>query len=200
MRLISSLALLIVLFTLALPIRGDEARVDLLPAPADWRSELIDMPPPFAPTLDYEGQLHVKFSPTWRQFDAADGWTYAFVWRVVPQEVDAARLESDLETYFGGLMTAVGAERYPDKAVPTVAELQAVEPDDPWLQQWRGTVRTWNPFGDGEPVTLHFEIREMGCRLSEKPQQTLLFLVSKAPRTAPVWASSLRGLVAGAQC
>ena len=197
MNRIHALASLIVLLTFVLPFGAEERGGDPLPAPDGWRSEEMEMPPPFAPSLAYEGRLHVKFSPTWRHFEATDGWTYAFVWRVAPAEVDAERLESDLETYFTGLMKAVGAERFPGKEVPTVANLRSAEPESPWTQKWLGTVRTWNPFADGEPVELHFEIRDMRCQGGER--QALLFLVSKAPPTEPVWRT-LRGLVPGARC
>ncbi|MEM1180288.1 MAG: hypothetical protein AAGM22_18235 [Acidobacteriota bacterium] len=155
------------------------------------------MPPSFAPSLSYQGHLFIRFSPTWRDFDAADGWIYAFVWRVAPTKVDAARLESDLEAYFDGLMQAVGAERHGGKHVPAAAEFRATEAEAPWQRQWEGTVNSWDAFSSGGPLTLHFKVREMMSRGGQ--QKTLLFLVAKAKPGTSIW-EPLHALAPGAVC
>lgn len=77
----------------------------------DWRSEVIELPPPFAPSLP-PGRETLRFAPGMFEADSETYFTYAFVLALdeaPPNE--AAEFESLFERYFVGLMSAVAKDK-----------------------------------------------------------------------------------------
>lgn len=78
---------------------------------ADWRPEVIELPPEFAPTLP-AGREELRFAPGMFEADSAEYFTYAFVLGFRdPQALDRGAVEGLLDDYFRGLMAAVAKSR-----------------------------------------------------------------------------------------
>lgn len=87
-----------------------------------WRYELIDLPPEFAPSLP-AGAETLWFAPGMFKPDAEDYFTYAFSmeWNE-PVEPTAAALEPMLVDYYQGLMAAVAGGEPSREASVRVSE------------------------------------------------------------------------------
>lgn len=157
---------------------------DPIAAPGDWRAETLPFPLEFAPTLPYRGVEHVRFAPSWKNFSAPDGFSYVFVWDIQPIARDANGLARDLQVYFAGLMGAVAKDKpaLAEKAGGTTAQLALVA--ERRSAVYRGEVKTWNAFSDGEPLALQVDLSVEGCA---DGHQHWFAMVSKAPRDAGVW-------------
>ena len=76
-------------------------------AVADWRPEVIELPPDFAPTLP-AGREELRFAPGMFKPDQSDYFSYVFILALdaaPPSRV--AYFEDFMRTYFVGLMTSV---------------------------------------------------------------------------------------------
>lgn len=155
-----------------------------LAAPTNWRAETIPFPLEFAPDLGYKGTEHVRFAPSWKDFAATDGFSYVFVWDVDPVARDATSLARDLRFYFAGLMAAVAKDKpeLTEKAVATAVQLALVA--ERRAAVYRGEIKTWNAFGQGEPLTLQIDMTVEGCG---DGHQHWFAMLSKAPRDASIW-------------
>ena len=49
-----------------------------MPEPKGWGKESIDLPPKFAPDMDWRGAVELRFAPGMFKADAADFFSYAF--------------------------------------------------------------------------------------------------------------------------
>jgi hypothetical protein len=143
---------------------------------SDWRSEIIEMPPEFAPTLP-AGQEELRFAPGMFEPTAADYFTYAFVIRLAQpatMAADRAQIESLLDRYYQGLVAAVAADR--KLAIPVERVDATVTGQAPVFQ---ATVTMYDAFVTGAPLTLHMNVTMAGAclRAAASPQ----------PRTHEVW-------------
>lgn len=74
-----------------------------------WRSERLEFPIAFAPSLDYKGIEEVRFAKGWSNPDSDAFWTYTFLWYLDEDpKITADAIEDDIEAYFNGLMALVG--------------------------------------------------------------------------------------------
>lgn len=84
--------------------------VDVAPpadvAPGAWRSEIIDLPPEFAPELPSGSEL-LFFAPGMFEEGAEDYWSYVFMLVINEPAPDAERLAEILELYYDGLIASV---------------------------------------------------------------------------------------------
>jgi hypothetical protein len=106
----------------AAPTPAAPAADPVWPAPPGWRTEVIQFPLDFAPSIAHRGFEDLRFPPGF--FDPASGdyWSYAFIWRTEdPAELDAAALGAELTAYFRGLIAAVDEQKHriatPDEIV-----------------------------------------------------------------------------------
>lgn len=74
------------------------------PSVEGWASETFALPPDFAPDLP-TGIESLRFAPGWRDPDAEDFWSYAFVMWIDESAPDAARVGELLDSYYDGLMS-----------------------------------------------------------------------------------------------
>ena len=136
---------------LSAPIQGSEL---LLAAPADWRRERLSFPLSFAPELALKGYEDLAFAPGMFSPGTESYFSYVLALRLEGDlEIDAAFLDSFLETYYRGLCGAVAADR---KIELDVASIEAtVEPDG---TRFRAQVALFDAFTTGEPLELVLEI------------------------------------------
>jgi hypothetical protein len=154
---------------------------DACGAISDWRPEIIELPPEFAPTLP-AGQEELRFAPG--MFEPADAtyFTYAFVLRLAEPHAapaNSAQLESLLDRYYQGLVAAVARSRgltLPVERVDATVTGQA--------PSFQATVTMYDAFVTGAPLTLHMDLTLSGAcvRAAASPQ----------PRTHEVWQQLAR--------
>ena len=152
----------------------------LLPqAPADWRGEKIELPPPFAPDLGYEGALELAFAPGMFERDSDSHFSYAMGLRLEGAvQVDAETLARFLERYYRGLCGSVAESR--GLAIDTELITANVQPagDD-----FHATVEMFDVFNAAEPLALRIEwSRHLGATGTD-----LLGLASALPEKEPIW-------------
>ena len=152
--------------------------VDAAPAPsvADWIPETIELPPGFAPDLP-SGIEQLSLAPGFRDAAADDFWAYALVMWLDETVEDTEHLDWILETYYDGLLSAVGG--LSPGADPAQVELTSVEPG-----LYDARMRIVNTFGSSEPVTLHARIR---AEPGSDGTTTLRLAVSSKPRGHAIW-------------
>lgn len=169
-----------------------------MPVPSGWRTETLPFPLSFAPELDYEGLEELRFSPGMFQEIKADYWSYAFVWWV-PEgtEFETQRLQTDLDSYFNGLNTAV-AEAQDFELGESVVSVQLEQAEsESGASRWKGKARTLDVFGTRQPVKLNVTIDIVEC-----PQQehvAAFFLLSPQPTRHNIW-EVLNGMRTGFRC
>ncbi len=149
------------------------------PMPAGWRSETIPFPLEFAPSIPHRGIEELRFAPGVFDPQAPGYWTYAFAWVVTDDRpLDMAAIAGELTTYFRGLTSAVAGEK---KDLPPL-DLDRIEarvgPDG------RGTVHTFDAFGDGRAIDLDVAVAVRSCGTGRA------VLVSAARRGEPPLAPS----------
>lgn len=150
------------------------------PTPEGWKQETIPFPLEFAPSLPHRGVEEIRFAPKFFDAAAPTFFSYAFVWWLEPPiAFDAARLGADLETYFAGLMEAVGKEPLAGAARATTARI-AFGPPDTFV----GEVRTVDAFTTKRPIALRVvgAIRRCGDHVA------VIVRASPRPEADPIWA------------
>ncbi len=87
---------------------NDTNNKNLLSASGNWRGEVIEFPLEFDTSKQYSGIEYVRFAPGWGKDGASDYFSYAFLWDLSENpQLSAKKLESQMETYFDGLMSMV---------------------------------------------------------------------------------------------
>lgn len=160
---------------------------ELLPqAPADWRFERIDFPLSFAPELPYKGFEELRFAPGMFKPDTDTYFTYVFAMKITEEvALDAAALQSLLETYFRGLCRAVAKEKKFDIDVSKIsAQVRSGQTDTPTVRHFHATVASFDPFVTGKPLTLNLEM--MVIKVSQADHR-IFAAVSPRPTDSPVW-------------
>ncbi len=159
------------------------------PIHAGWKSETIPFPLDFAPELKHTGVEELRFMPGFFKPEAPDFWSYAFVWWLEDQpSIENAALGLELEQYFHGLCTAVGAEknqaceRSTFKALPN---FKLVHPHPPQATRLLGAIKIIDPFITGKPITLQLQFRPYECVVYKR--HSILFAFSPKPVGDPVW-------------
>jgi hypothetical protein len=159
------------------------------PVPEGWRSETIPFPLEFAPEIARTGVEELRFAPGFFKPEAPGYWTYAFAWVVTDQRpVDPATLAGELTTYFRGLTRAVAAGKKDLPALDLARIEVRLEPDG------RGTVHTFDAFGDGRAVDLEVVVIVQPCGSGRA------ILVSAARRGQPPITPPLADLLASFRC
>lgn len=167
---------------------------ELLPTPADWKFERIDFPLPFAPELKYQGFEELRFAPGMFKPDSETYFTYIFAMKITDDAaLDAAALQSLLETYFRGLCGAVAKDKKLDIDTSKIsAQVRAEQPetrraDQPEAQSvkhFRARVESFDPFVTGKPLTLNAEMMVIGMSRTDR---RIFAALSPQPVDAPIW-------------
>lgn len=135
-----------------------------------WRSERIELPPEFAPSLP-AGTERLYFAPGMFERGAPDFWSYVFALRFESASIGGAELERLFTDYYRGLIGAVAKQKgiaFDPESVVTRRAGGALE------------IAIVDAFGSGEPVELRLEVRA-GARC-------LSVAASPAAPDAPLWS------------
>jgi len=133
---------------------GQQIKLD---APANWRSESVALPPPFARQVKLKGKAKVRFSPGWADRKSDQFFTYAFKFQTeADPKFDKKLIEKELLAYFGGLATAVSRGKVdPAEFKLTVKE---VKQDSAEIKRFTGKLKWTEPFFTKSEHTLNLEI------------------------------------------
>jgi hypothetical protein len=128
------------------------------PVPDGWRSETIPFPLEFAPEIPHRGVEELRFAPGFFEPEAPGYFSYAFAWVVSGESaLDIPTLARELTTYFRGLMGAVGKGK---KGLPAL-DLDRTEARIG--ADGRGSVVTFDAFGDGRQIDLEVTVAVQPC-------------------------------------
>lgn len=145
--------------------------------PPDWRTEVMALPPAFAPDFAHRGRLELLFMPGMFKPQQEDFFSYAFVWMIDGEQPGRAQLQRDLTQYFQGLQGAVSQGQL-NQAVRAEVQPPAVAG-----APQRARVRWTEPFVTKKEQELKLLITPGQC-----PQGTsLLIQVSPQAYTHPIW-------------
>ena len=177
---IGTLLLFAVLCLLSLA-SGVDGQVPKLDVPANWRSEKVALPPPFAPKVKLKGQAQVYFSPGWGKKGSDEFFTYTFLFQTEPEpKLDKKVIERELLAYFGGLASAVSRGKVDPatfklnvkevkKEVKEKAEgKEEAETEFPNSKSYKAELKWTEPFFTKSEQTLHLEIMTRFDAVKEK--------------------------------
>ncbi|MBL0683006.1 hypothetical protein JJQ60_05735 [Aquimarina mytili] len=156
---------------------------NLLITEENWRSEIIDFPLEFAPSLEYFGTEHIRFAPGWGKKNAADYFSYAFLW-ILDQdpELSSKKLESDMETYFDGLIKVISKEELKSNIDITKSKAFFEKVND---SVYAGKILTYDPFTTRKDVNLNIIVTYRYCTLEKK--HLALFNISPQAPEHQIW-------------
>jgi len=167
-----------------------------LDAPANWRSESVKLPPPFAPEVKLKGKARVYFSPGWPKKDSDQFFTYTFLFKTKAEpKYDKKLIEKELLAYFGGLASRVsrGAVK-PSSLKMQVKEVKPAsgEPKVSAIDnRFEAQLKWTEPFFTKSEQTLNMEIVS---KFNEEEKANYLMVCvspqdpkSKAEASSKVW-------------
>jgi hypothetical protein len=166
-------------------------------APDSWREERFTFPLVFAPSIPYEGEEVVRFSPDFTKFSGNRGFTYVILWDIKRRTLEPSEIERGLAVYFDGLMENVTrARKIEDPGTVTSTSLHPMSAPKGWDRGLGGQLWTWNAFSKGEPLVLNLEITHRACG-TDRTQ--IFYAFSMAARGEPAW-DELRKVRSDTQC
>ncbi|WP_103866566.1 MULTISPECIES: hypothetical protein [Aquimarina] len=156
---------------------------NLLEAPEKWKGEIIEFPLEFAPSLSYSGIEYVRFAPDWGKKGASDHFSYAFLWDINENpQLSSKKIESEMETYFDGLMNTVSKESdLSNKEIPKAKAFFEKVNDSVFI----GKILTYDAFITKDKISLNCIVNYHYCNNTSTHQ--VLFNLSPQPLEHPIW-------------
>ena len=159
--------------------------------PGSWSTDpRYAFPLPWAPGLAYRGSEDLFYVPNFAETDSPEYHSYVFfLWLEGAQSLDAARLESDMLTYFRGLAQERGRNFgfTPDLSKVTASYREEPAGTRTWggapARMFSGTVSIWDTHG--KVIRLNSEVAQAQCPGSG--HTALFFGMSLEPRDGPIW-------------
>ncbi len=135
-----------------------QAAGSILEPPLGWRGERLDFPLSFAPEIQLRGFEQLAFAPGMFVPDSESYFSYALALQLEGEvEIDAAFLDSFLESYYRGLCGAVASERGLTLDIDSIAAEVRREGSG-----FRAEVALFDAFTTGEPLGLVITMRVTG--------------------------------------
>ncbi len=156
---------------------------NLLLAADGWRGEIIEFPLKFASSISYSGTEYVRFAPGWGEKEAEDYFSYAFLWEIDQNpQLSTEKLESEMETYFDGLMSMVSKMNLKlFKKVPKTKAFFEKVNDAVYV----GKVLTYDAFTTKKEVNLNVIVDYKFCSTANK--HLVLFNLSPQVPEHQIW-------------
>lgn len=166
-----------ILLVLSVQCKKESSVTNPLLAPETWRKETIDFPLSFANSLKHKGKKYVRFAPEWGEKNSDEYFTYAFLW-VLEEDpnLSTTTLESELETFYDGLMGVVSASD--SNTAATIPKTKAFF-ENINHQSYAGKVLTYDAFTTKKEVQLHLIVTKSYCKYTD----TYLVLFKISPKT-----------------
>ena len=188
----SFVCLLICLLSVSLTIAQDaEPGSDFqFHTPPTWRGEVIELPPGFAPDLQWHGIESIKFAPGMFKPDSESFFSYVLVFLLSKDDdVTEKSVHAQILTYYKGLAKSVmGGKNLQVNTDDFKLNLKPVDAGDEDVSAWSGTLDWIEPFATQKPQTLNIEVNQW--KKGGKP--VLYFIVSPQERDHAIW-KEMRG-------
>ena len=156
---------------------------NILIAKENWRSETINFPLDFAPSLSYSGVEYIKFAPGWGEKNAPDYFSYAFLW-VIDQDpkLSSKKLETEMEAYFDGLIHHITSNQdgHDTNISKTKAFFEKIND-----AAYAGKILTYDPFTTKKEVRLNVLVYPTACHPENK--HLVLFNLSPQNPNHAIW-------------
>jgi len=147
----------------------------------DWPSEVLSMPPSFAPSLPI-GTESLRFAPGWRNSDSDEFWSYGFVMWMDEPMPDIARIEELLDDYFDGLMARFSRGKEAELGDDSVqVEVTRIAPGE-----FKAVMHLIDAFATFEPMDIRVRVSSSTDSLD---RTTLRVRLSPQPDGHPIWES-----------
>ena len=171
-----------IFFLLFLQCSPEKSVKNKLSAPDGWRSEILQLPLDFAPSLAYTGVEYVQFAPGWGTKGAKDYFSYVFLWEIDQDPaLSAKKIEKELEIYYDGLMNIVAKSDVNENQIPkSKAFFEKIS-----TTTFVGKVLTYDAFITKQPVELFIIVNHTPCQKENK--HLVRFDISPQPTNHPVW-------------
>lgn len=159
----------------------------VLPAPKGWATERFAIPIAFAPQLPYKGVEEACFAPGWAKQKNDDYWSYAILWYLEGEvTMNSTVLESNLSTYYTGLIAANSPKTAGEKPMPVEVTFEEVKKDKGDLSSYAGTIKM-RDYMTQAPLVLNCKAHVRSC--PGKANTVLFFELSPQPLSHPIWLS-----------
>ncbi|MEP0263480.1 hypothetical protein [Dokdonia sp.] len=167
----------------------------LLTIDEPWRSERLEFPIAFAPSLEYNGVEEVRFAKGWSNPDSEEFWTYTFLWYLNEDpKITADVIEDDIEAYFNGLMELVGkGNGLTDLPKANVVFVKDSDENNSFV----GKAKIFDAFFSKDIQELNIKAVSDYC--SEKEKYTVLFTFSPKEYNHTIW-KTLDGITLSVDC
>jgi hypothetical protein len=187
------LFLLSILFTIHTSYAQDKELLLTIDEP--WRSERLEFPIAFAPSLDYKGVEEVRFASGWGKPESDAFWTYTFLWYLDEDpKITAAVIEDDIEAYFNGLMALVGkGNGLTDIPKANVVFVKENDQNNAFI----GKAKIFDAFFSKSIQELNIKVVSGYC--SETKKYTVLFTFSPKEYNHGIW-KTLDGIKLSMDC
>ena len=180
------------LMTIALGVKGQNAKPEYLKGPTTWEFERFALPPGFSQNFPYKGVEELRFSPGMFNKDSVNYFSYAFIARLDNTPVfTQAQVKNYLLVYFKGLCASTAKQRNLtiDTSQITVSTEPGVRTTGASMVSapltYNAVLHVFGVFADGAPVRLNAEIKVIS---DSKTQTTfLVYIASPQPKSHPIW-------------
>ena len=187
----------VVVGALLKPAVANEPKVPQMITPEGWRTELIVLPPGFAPTMKLKGFEDIRFAPGMFDAESDSFFSYTILFWLPGHDkpLDAKTLEQEFLTYYRGLHKAVAGKRLKVDTAKFTASIKPLPTSKPYpwkhqVQQYAGTLNWVEPFRTGKSQTLHLELDSWYC--DEGKCRAVFTSVSPKPKKADIWKRMLQ--------
>ncbi|WP_299311479.1 hypothetical protein [uncultured Aquimarina sp.] len=173
----------IIILLVCIQCKKEDASINLLSAPDNWRKETIEFPLSFAPSINYKGTEYVRFSPGWGEHDSKEYFSNAFLWYLDEDpKLSTTTLESELEIYFNGLIQSVSEVN--SQSIDNIPKAKAFfeKIDD---KSYAGKILTYDAFITKKEVNLNVVVSYKTCEEIDK--YLVIFRISPQQIDHPVW-------------
>ncbi|MFI5220633.1 MAG: hypothetical protein ACHQNT_14195 [Bacteroidia bacterium] len=170
-----------------------------LSIPENWAVEHFELPPGFAPTMNYKGVEDLRFTPGWAKNASEEYWSYAYLWWLNGSpKLDANTLQNNLTAYYTGLVESnIVSRKIPtDKQVPTTATVKKIKTAPGDMETFNGDIHMLD-YMTQKSIVLNLMIHIKNCG---SLNHTAVFIeISPQPFTHSVW-QQFNKLEQGFQC
>ncbi len=163
-------------------ISAQEEDFTIVEADTTWRQEIIKFPIDWAPRMNVNGFEELRFAPHWPDKNHEEFWSLVMSWSVITDsEISLEDIKLNLEGYFDGLMKPnYWAKEFPEPKV-TFFEFTKTAKG----KSFKGTMRFFDGFHTGEPITTHILGSQVLCTTTGK--SIIIFKFSPQEYGSPVW-------------
>jgi len=137
---------------------NEHEEINLLITDSTWVKEIFPFPIRFAQDINYKGIEEAQFPKGWSKKESPYFWSYVFVWNIEGNKVNSVKdLETDLKTYFDGLMGT-------QDAIVNFTEKNSSNKD----ASYTGKASFFDNLRTKTPISLNVQVRKQYCQQADK--------------------------------